>query len=220
MKNLSKAIALVGAMTASSVAMADGHESAVDVSMSAGVATSYLFRGAQLGGGSPMVYGDLVASAGGAYGGIWIAGGDTGLGQEYDLFVGYGGEVGDISYDINLTNYVYTEADENAEDFDPESETETFEYTEAILSLGYKDFGVTYIDEVTSGEYSYAAVSYGYDKFGFTYGTTLDQDADVAHVDVSYAYSDSISFIASKQVDNEAGDNSDVIFVVDYSLPL
>jgi uncharacterized protein (TIGR02001 family) len=214
MKNLSKAIALAGVMSVSTAAMADDHASAVDVSMSAGVATTYLFRGVDQQVGSGMVYGDLVASAGGAYGGIWITSGVAG--GEYDLFVGYGGEVGDFSYDINLTNYVYTGGDEAADEG-----FEAFEATEAIASVGFQDFGLSYATPVTSGaDYDYVSASYSVDQIGVTAGFYLEDDADYTHVDVSYAHNDNLTFIASKVVDQDSTDDkADVIFVVDVALP-
>ncbi len=217
MKNLSKAIALVGAMTASTAAFAEGHEGhAVEVSASAGVATSYLFRGLQLGGGSPMVYGDLTAAAGGAYASIWVAGGDDALGTEYDLIVGYGGEAGDFSYDINLTNYVYT-ATPAASAAAGVVDSDVTDFSEAILSLGYGDFGVTYAANITGNGVDYYAASYGTGDFGFTVGKFEDGDT---HVDVSYAASENITFVASQVVDADDGVEDDVIFVVDVALPL
>lgn len=219
MKNLSKAIALVGAMTASTAAFADGHESAVEVSASAGVATSYLFRGVQLGEGSPMVYGDLMASFGGAYGGIWVAGGDDSLGTEYDLIVGYGGEVGGLSYDINITNYVYTASPAfvGGEEAGQATDTDIADFSEAILSLGYGDFGVTYAANITGNGVDYIAGSYAAGDLGLTVGKFEKGDT---HVDVSYAASENITFIASQVVDSDEGTEDDVIFVVDVALPL
>jgi uncharacterized protein (TIGR02001 family) len=224
MKNLSKAIALAGVMSVSTAAMADDHASAVDVSMSAGVATTYLFRGIDQQVGSGMVYGDLVASAGGAYGGVWVTSGVGG--GEYDLFVGYGGEAGDFSYDINVTSYVYTGGSEA-------NDTEAADFSEVIASVGYQDFGLSVASNITGDGYDYVAASYSVDKIGVTAGFNLgdDDDTDYTHVDVSYAYNDNLTFIASKIVDiddgfdinglngNDNGENTDVIFVVDVALP-
>lgn len=212
MKNLSKAIALVGAMTASTAAFADGHESAVEVAASAGVATSYLFRGEQLGEGAPMVYGDLMASAGGLYGGIWVAGGDTGSGTEYDLILGYGGEAGDLSYDVNLVNFVYTEGSI--------SDDQPFDYTEVTLGLGYAGASFSYTTPVTGGDYDYFTLGYGMGDFSATLGFTDDEGTETTHIDIAYAASDAITFIASQVVDADDGVEDDVIFVVDVALPL
>jgi hypothetical protein len=233
MKNLSKAIALVGAMTASTAAFADGHESAVEVSASAGVATSYLFRGAELGQGSAMVYGDIGVSAAGAYAGVWIASGDAALGTEYDLFVGYGGEVGGLSYDINLTNYVYPTGTAAAAADLTTGEVELgradggddlFDFTEVILSLGYAGASFTYIDTVAGGQDKYYALGYEAGAISATVGITdkADETADYTHVDVTYAYSDNLSFTASKIVDEDTdGTNDDDLnLVATYSLPL
>ena len=224
MKNLSKAIALVGAMTASTAAFAEGHEGhAVEVAASAGVATSYLFRGEELVAGSPMVYGDVMASLGGAYGGIWVAGGDDGLGTEYDLILGYGGEAGDFSYDVNLVNFVYTNQPGGADDQD------AFDVTELTLGLGYGDFGVSYTKDLEGADYELITLSAAYEDFGLTLGAVDRMDGEnnqeYTYVDFSYAANDNITLIASQKLSNEENGedidgNEDIIFVVDVALPL
>lgn len=214
MKNLSKAIALVGAMTASTAAFAEGHEGhSVEVAASAGVATSYLFRGAQLGTGAPMVYGDLMASYEGVYGGIWVAGGDDELGTEYDLILGYGGEAGDVSYDINLVNFVYTDAG-------VAEKTDVFDYTEVTLGLGYAGASFSYTTPITGGEYDYITLGYGAGDFSATLGYTDADGTKSTHLDIAYAANDNITFIASQVIDNDEEADDDIIFVVDYALPL
>jgi len=68
-------LAVAGSMMATQQAVAE-----VDVAASAAVSSMYLWRGQDLGNGSPAVSGDIVASTAGAYAGIWGRGGDSATG--------------------------------------------------------------------------------------------------------------------------------------------
>jgi len=111
MKKLTKAIALAGVMTAGMTAATSTFAEEVEVSASATVASMYLWRGQDLGNGAAAVSGDLTASIAGAYAGVWTSSGDNKFGNEYDLYVGYGGEVENFSYDVSLWSYVYPGSD-------------------------------------------------------------------------------------------------------------
>lgn len=74
---------------------------AAEISATVGAANMYYWRGFDLGNGTPAVWGELNASAAGFYGGIWTSSGDASS-VEYDLYLGYGGSVGDFTYDANL----------------------------------------------------------------------------------------------------------------------
>lgn len=225
MKKLTKAIALAGVMTTgltgAQLAQADGH--AVDVSASVAVASSYLYRGADLGNGAAAVSGDITVSMGGAYAGIWTSSGDSGLGNEYDLYLGYGGEVEGFSYDVSLISYVYPGNDT------VNGEGNTFDLTEAAIALGYEGASVAYYYPVSSNptDYSYLTLGYGMDAYSATVGGVMNEDdagndVGYTHLDLSYAYNDNVSFTASKIVDEEAKDSTDddLRFVVSYSLPI
>jgi len=84
---------LAAAMTmgAMAPAMAEG------LGASAGVASMYLWRGQDLGDGSAAVWGDINYKVAGAYAGVWASSGDSGAGSEYDLYAGYGMELGGIT---------------------------------------------------------------------------------------------------------------------------
>ncbi|WP_101758494.1 TorF family putative porin [Oceanicoccus sp. KOV_DT_Chl] len=189
----------------------------VEVAASVAVASSYLWRGQDLGDGSPAVSGDLVASMGGLYGGIWGSSGDDTAGNEYDLFVGYGAEFGEVSVDLSVWNYVYPDGGVRDDNFG--------DLSEAILSVGFGPVSVTYYDNIAGGSgYTYLTVGAEFGAFSFTVGQTdnEDSDDDYTHFDIGYAYNDNVSFTFSQVVDEDDAGNvdDDLNFVVSYSLPI
>ena len=232
MKKLSQAIALAGVMTAAAVPAVQAE---VEVSASAAVANMYLWRGQDLGQGVPAVSGDLTASANGGYAGVWTSSGDSALGQEYDLFAGFGGEAGDLSYDVSVWSYVYSGASEGA-DADgnytrTDSRGNTFDATDLIVSVGYGPVSASYYYVLAGDEdYSYATLGGEYDKFSATLGMAMhseDDSAEYTHLDLGYAYNDNIAFTLSKIIDQDAdlddgesGLDEDLKVVVSYSLPI
>lgn len=228
MKKLTQAIALAGVMTAAAVPAVQAE---VEVSASAAVANMYLWRGQDLGNGAAAVSGDLTVSSGGAYGGVWVSSGDSELGTEYDLYLGYGGEAGDFSYDVSLWTYVYPSVNNFSDEDDADTSGNTFDASDLIVSLGYAGASFTYYYPVSSNpdDYSYLTLGYGMGDYSATVGVAdSDDDSDkYTHLDLSYAYNDNISFTVSKVVaqeadiyDGEAGKDEDLKFVVSYSLPI
>lgn len=112
-----------------------------EVTANIGWVSDYIFRGVFQSDSS--AFGGLDYEENGFYAGVWAA--DVDLGAEYDLYLGYGGEIEEFSYGIGATGYFYTD------DFDDT-------YRELNLSAGYSYFSA----EVALGEY---------DNFG---GPTLD----------------------------------------------
>ena len=228
MKKLTKAIALAGVMTAGMTAATSTFAEEVEVSASAGVASMYLWRGLDLGQGSAAVSGDLSVSMSGAYAGVWTSSGDSFAGNEYDLYIGYGGEVEDFSYDVSVWTYSYPGSSLTVDGADSEvadNEGTTFSLSEAIISLDYMGLSYSYYYTLSSNpsDYSYMTLGYGYDKYSATVGmTSSDGDSDYTHLDLSYAFNDSLSFTLSKVVDQETDDtvDDDVKVVVSYSLPI
>ena len=225
MKKLTKAIALAGVMTAGMTAATSTFAEEVEVSASATVASMYLWRGQDLGNGAAAVSGDLTASIAGAYAGVWTSSGDTTSGNEYDLYIGYGGEVENFSYDVSLWSYVYPGSDA------VNGEGNTFDLTEAILSVGFMGASFSYYYPVAgdgNDDYNYMTLGYGYDKYSLTVGMADDPDdflgngtLGYTHLDVGYAYNDSLSFTLSKILSTEEADaDDDVKVVVSYSLPI
>ena len=224
MKKLTKAIALAGVMTTGLTAATFTQAAEPEVGASVSIANMYLWRGQDLGGGAA-VAGDLNVSMGGAYGGIWMSSGDGSLGQEYDLYVGFGGEVEDFSYDLSVWSYVYP-GDDATND-----EGNTFDLTEVIASVGFMGASFSYYYPVAgdgNDDYKYMTLGYGIDAYSLTIGMADDPDdflengsEGYTHLDLGYAYNDSVSFTLSKVLDTqEAEIDDDLKIVVSYSLPI
>jgi len=194
------------------MASADGKLSA-----SATVSNAYLWRGIDLGQGAAAVSGDLIYSMAGAYGGVWMSSGDSGLGQEYDLFAGYNTKMGEVTLDLSLWNYNYSDLDERNDT--------TGELSEVVLSVSAYGANISILDNVAGAPgYYYYTFGYGMNdvsaKLGFH---SFDNDNDnMTHFDVSYAYNDNLSFTVSKVVDEEVEGtyDNDPIFQVSYKLPI
>jgi len=83
-------------------------------------------------------------------------------------------------------------------------------------------------DEEEGTDYIYTTLGYEIGKVGLTYGMTTfsdTEDSDYAHVDLSYAYNDNISFTYSQVVsadtdEDEGGLDRSPNVVVTYSLPI
>ena len=186
------ALAISGTIAATP-ALADG-----ELSASAAVSNMYLWRGLDLGDGSAAVSGDLTYSLGGAYGGVWISSGDSTLGSEYDLYFGYGAEMGDFSFDISLWNYNYSDGSPNVTGSEENAiaalnllqqipvfpaalagvtttadvtDDTTGELSEIITTVAYKGISLSYYDNIAGATgYEYWTLSGGYEKFSATLG--------------------------------------------------
>ena len=146
-----------------------------DFSANIGMMSDYIFRGIKQ-NTSAAAYAGLDYEHSGFYIGTWAA--EVGEGLEYDLYLGYGGEVGDFSYSIGYTGYFYTD------DFDDT-------YNELNLILGYGPFSVEYSQGRYDNfdgprlDYGFVAGTLEYEGFYVTYGTfTKDFDGD--YVEVGY----------------------------------
>lgn len=209
----------------------------VEVGASVGVANMYYWRGQDLGNGAAAVSGDLNLSAAGFYTGVWASSGDSSAGTEYDLYMGYGGSVGDFSYDVSAWTYVYpTSGGKGLIEDDDAGTPGTL--SELVLSFGYGPVALTYYDNVAGGTgYSYLTLGASFGSFSFTYGMhdQADFDGDMpSHFDIGYAYNDNLSFTlgipvdeGSETFDDETGlptgytlADKDPVFVVSYSIPL
>ena len=212
-----------------------------EVSASAAVATTYLWRGIDLGTGVPAVSADLSYSAGGAYATTWVSSGDTTAGTEYDLGVGYGGEVGALSYDISIWNYIYptgvspvvTITGGEAEFAFESSQEDGFgDLTEVILSLGMGPVSFTWIENVSDAgadaeSYRYFSLGAGVGAFSASVGhhDTKTEDGalglSMTHIDLGYAYNDNLSFTLSQVVkDQDDSFDDDLKLVASLSLPI
>ena len=195
-----------------------------EISGSASVATSYLWRGYDLGSGTPAASADIVASSdSGLYAGLWISSGDTAAGTEYDVFAGFGGEVGDFNYDINLTSYVYPTGEFSNTD------GSIGDFMEVIVSLGYGPLSFSYYDNIAgdtggyaaSEDYRYITVGADSGQWSFMIG---DHDfgsggGDATHLDITYSFNDNLGFTLSRWLDF-SGVEPETTFVASYTIQI
>lgn len=215
MKTLSKAVAIASLVSASALTAQVAN---AEVSASVSIANAYLWRGIDLGAGgdskgAAAFSGSLdYAAESGLYAGIWGSSGDTGAGNETDLYFGFAGEAGAVSYDIGYATYLYSGED----DID--------DLAEVYVSVGVDAFSATaYIPTDSDADYTYLVFGAEMGDYGLTLGTNTGTDAsDYTHVDVSYAYNDKVSFTYSQIVAEDTDDTYDMggVFVVSYTLPI
>jgi uncharacterized protein (TIGR02001 family) len=147
---------------------------AVEVTANIGYMSEYIFRGISQSDSAAM--GGLDAKVNGFYLGTWAA--DVEQGLEVDLYGGYNGSIGDITYGVGGTAYTYTD------DFDDD-------YKEINLSLGYNIFSIS----AAIGEYDnfdgptldYTYIAPRVDYKGF-YGLVgiFSQDFDTTYYELGY----------------------------------
>ena len=206
-------LSLLGAgLTAPTVASAE-------LSANLDLANMYLWRGTNLTPDGPAISGGLeYGHESGLYAGVWTIN-ETG-GHETDLYVGFGGEAGGFSYDVSYWAYLYPE-DGTA----PNDGLGDTYLSDIVLSGGMGDFTVTlYIAEETQGapDAMYYTFDYTIGSVNLLYGG-WDNDApnsEYSHVQVSYSYSDNLTFAVSVASDDGAGVEEDPLFLVSYSVPL
>jgi hypothetical protein len=221
MKTLSKNLLAAAVLAATAATATVAHADDLEVGASVGVSNFYLWRGQDLGNGSAQVWGDLSATYGGLYGGVWATSGDDAAGNEYDIYAGYGGELAGFSYDLSIWNYVYPD------NITAGSATGFADLTDAVLSVGYGSFTYTHIKTIAntaggSGSTAYQAYDYSLGDFTLTYGDHKAAGTD-DHINVAYAYNDNLTFTAVFGLDAEDGgdsDASDPLFNVALSLPI
>ncbi len=229
MKKLSQAIVLAGAMTAGLTAVQTAQ---AEISASVDLASMYLWRGQNLGNGAAVVSGSLdYANESGLYAGAWMSSGDSKAGSETDLYVGFAGAVGDFGYDLGYATYIYSEtADDEFDDL-----------ADFYVGLSYDIASVMFYkpsDFDADGLYTVLGVDIPDTSFSVALGNYSDIEAEkkdkdgkgtgvyyddsYTHLDVTYAYNDSIAFTVSKIVDEATEDAQDksMRYVVSYSLPI
>lgn len=205
---------LAGVLTVSALAGTMMASAAyAEVSAAVGASNMYYWRGLDLGNGDAAVWGDLkVSSEAGVYGGVWMSSGDAALGQEYDLYVGYGTSVGDFGIDVSYWTYSYPSA--------PAAEPPApGDLAEVVIALSYGPATFTHYEGLSDLEdYTYDTIGLTFDAFGIKYGV---HEFDYSHLDLSYAFNDRISFILGAPVDDVDGTfNDEMKFVVNYAMPI
>ena len=217
---LNKQLAAVGLISMGTLGFASQAQAELEVDASVAVSNIYLWRGVDLGQGDAAVSGDINVSMAGAYAGVWTSSGDAAAGTEYDLYLGYGGEVSGFSYDVSVWNYIYPNGGGILDDFGG--------LTEVILSAGYGPVSVSYYDNIAGGSgYSYVTLGFSYDKFSATIGSHMSDNAptsEFTHLDLSYSHTDNLSFTVSKvieeDVDGASAPNNETNIAVTYSIPI
>ena len=176
---------------------------ALSLEASAGLSTSYLFRGAEERDGTAVVYADVSSSTAGVSYGLFISSGDTET--EHDYYVSYAGSASDISYEIGYVDYNYqNQSDDPAPD--------STDFRESYVSLGYGPVSVTRYNGIGNDD-EYTVVGYEAGAFSVAYGENNAAGMPESHMDVSYAVNDSLSITVSDP------DDGDTVFAASYSLP-
>ncbi len=194
MKTFNKTLIAAATLTTFGLAAAPA---AVALDASASLATSYLWRGTELGNGDAALAVDLSGSTGAISYGLWVSSGDSSGSTEYDIYASYGGSVGEIGYSVGYASYNY-----------PSTGTGFDDNAEYIYGLSYGPASVTVYDE-KGGDYEYTVVGYEAGAYSFAYG----DNETTTHFDVSYAVNDSLTLTVSEPED------ADTIVVASYALP-
>jgi len=187
MNKLSKILptAAVFATAAFSPAFAQEEES-FPIEGNIGVTSNYLFRGVTQTGDGAAVQGGLdYAHESGLYVGTWTSNVNFAGGTELDVYGGFGGEAGELGYDVGVIGYLYPEADEDAN------------FAEVYLGLSYDMFSAgvayTFVSEIDDAAFTdgdvFFYVAGGYDLAeDFLIGLTLGYYAFADAGDSDYFY--------------------------------
>ncbi|MCL7462678.1 TorF family putative porin [Pseudomonas sp. NW5] len=159
LKSLTLALGATSALIGASLTQAETVASPVgafEISMNAGLASDYVFRGISQTQGSGAIQGGLdVAHESGLYVGTWASNVDFGgkASVEFDYYLGFAGSLGEtLSYDLGWIKYAYP--GESALNF-----TETY----ASLSAYGASVGAAYSSDVGGSDstlYSYLGYEY------------------------------------------------------------
>ena len=205
------------------------------MSASAAVSNFYLWRGRDVSGGTPQVSGSLdYKDESGAFVGIWgssvwgnASGGGTTDGIETDLYAGYVGAVGGLSYHVAFWEYLYPE--DNALVGGDYSDSDL---SELVLGMSYAGVGMTVFfgnDAAGGADYEYVTLDYTMGAFKILYGTWMvDSTASTpnpdesSHLTFSYAVADNFTLTFTKGMQDTTSSvyDEDILFHLSYSLPI
>ena len=166
---------------------------AAEVTANVGVTSNYLFRGLSLSGDAAAVSGGVDYShESGAYAGVWQS--TATPAPETDVYFGYAGEAGDVSYDVGYLAYRYLQ-------------DTTTNYEEIYFSASYKFAEFFFANTPTTGVgANYYSLTLSYDRYSFVYGNyDYDNDAnDYTHFDLGVDLTDELNLTYSKNdIDND-----------------
>jgi uncharacterized protein (TIGR02001 family) len=188
-KPTTKALIAAGLLSASVAAQAG-------LSANIGAMSDYWYRGLNVNDGASMMGGIDYEADNGLYVGTWMASTnfeDDDL--EYDIYGGYAGEVGDLSYSLGYAGYFYTKSD--------------IDYHEVSLNLGYSFFNleITQGTEDTDGpenDYRFIGLTAAYEGAYLTYGDWGD-DVDGDYIELGYETSYEGLDMGVAYIDADAG---------------
>ena len=161
-------LAVVGSCLSSQAVLADS------LSANASVANNYIWRGLTQTMNEPAVSGGIdFASDSGFYAGTWASnvkyGAEDNFSYEHDVYFGFAGESGDISYDVGYLYYNYDEA-------------AGFDFGEVYGTVGYGGFSATlYVlanaepDEAPGQDFGFGSTTY----ISLDYGFALESGTEV-----------------------------------------
>lgn len=208
---------IAGAMAASAFAaipMAAQAETSASIAFS----NMYLWRGQNLSPNGSVISGSFDYANQGFYAGMWTTSEDAG--SETDLYLGYGGEFKDISYDVSYWKYLYPEERDGGGLQLDSGDTDAAEY---VVSLGYGPVTfTTYLNaDSDNDDNTYSTISADYEKFSFTYGMWDLENAgdEYTHITVGYAATDDLSFSVSKassDLNDDSGVEEDPLFAISW----
>ena len=194
---------------------------AASIEANVGFTTDYIWRGFTQNSGDTSFSGGVdMSTDGGFYVGTWV--GDItwdGASYELDVYGGYAGEAGAMSYDVGYIQYMY-----------PDKTTDA-DFGEVYVTLGTGPVSVSYYYEVDnddgsvdSGDNTYLSLDYGMDlseDWGLSlhYGIyDVDANADES-IDMSVTLSKGDFSFSIVETDDLAGpDDDDTRAVVSYGM--
>lgn len=192
-----------------------------DLSASFSASNMYLWRGINISDPAPAISGSLDYShASGFYAGIWGSSeGSFDNSNEYDLYLGFAGEAGPVSYDIGYISYLYPNIEDGATGVTDVSLND-YDFADAYANIGIADFSASAYVGVSDGskDVLYYTLGYQFDKIGLTYGSqNLDGNEQWSHLLLDFAANDEISFGLNFGFSGDESINEDPLFVVTYS---
>ncbi len=210
MKRLNKVSAAVIASTIAAAGFVMPTVASAELSANVGVSNMYLWRGVNLSPTGGVVSGGIdYAAESGLYAGMWTTSETDG--HETDLYVGFGGEAGSLSYDVSYWHYLYPE-DGKMSDSD---------LSEVVVSAGMGAISASAYISVEDGggdSWVYYTLGADIDQFNITLGAWTGIDGnEYTHVTGSYAATDELSFSISVAQEDDVNIDEDPLFAVSYT---
>lgn len=200
-KPMTKALIAAGLLSASVVAQAG-------LSANIGAMSDYYFRGVdQTTDGASMMGGVDYEADNGIYVGLWAAD-VTDDDVEYDIYGGYAGEMGDVSYSVGYAGYFYTESDV---DFHELNFNFGYEFLSLEITFGTEDQP----SGTPEADYTFMALTGEYEGAYLTYGS-FGEDYDGDYVELGYgtSYEGLDLSVAYIDADDDLGDGDTVTFAI------